>query len=66
MSWKVLTGDQSDVYAAVLWARLRQEGYEPTTEAASRCLRAHIHRGLNYLASGYNTKSVTDFATRWL
>lgn len=65
MTWKVLAGEHSDIYAALVWARTGQDGYELTQDAAARCLRAHLHRGLTYLASGYETRSISDFSSRW-
>lgn len=66
MSWKVFAGEYGDVYAALLSYRLTRDGYEESSDGASRFLRAHINRGLSYLSSGFDTKNVMDFADRWL
>ena len=64
--WKVLVGEHGDVYAAILLERARRDGFDATPEGAGRCIRAHIHRGLTYLASGNETRSLADFADRWV
>ena len=66
MAWKVLVGDHGDVYAAIVLERASRDGFDVTAEGAGRCIRAHIHRGLTYLASGNETRSLADFADRWV
>jgi DNA sulfur modification protein DndE len=66
MTWKVFAGEQSDIYAALTLMRARQDGFPDTTDGVAACLRAHLHRGLGYLASGTNTRSLSDMVTRWL
>ena len=66
MTWKVFAGEQSDVYASLTLMRARQDGFPDTPDGVAACLRAHLHRGLGYLASGTNTRSLSDMVTRWL
>jgi DNA sulfur modification protein DndE len=66
MTWKVFAGDQSEVFSALTMIRARQDGFPLTPEGLANCLRAHLHRGLTYLASGKETKSISDLAKRWL
>jgi DNA sulfur modification protein DndE len=66
MTWKVFAGDQSEIYAALIYLRARKDDFPITPEGIAACLRAHIHRGLGYLASGTNTRSLSDFTKRWL
>ena len=66
MTWKVFAGEQSDVYAALTLMRARQDGFPETPDGVAACLRAHLHRGLGYLASGTNTRSLSDMVARWL
>lgn len=66
MTWKVFAGDQSEIYAALTYFRANQDGFPATPEGHASCLRAHLHRGLGYLASGNNTRSLPDLANRWL
>ena len=64
IAWKVFSGDLGDVITALLRLRLNQEDGEIIPECAS-ALRAHVTRGLGYLASGTDTKSIADFIARW-
>lgn len=66
MTWKVFAGDQSDIYAVLATMRARVDGVGDTEEAIGGCVRAHLHRGLGYLASGTATRSLSDLTTRWL
>jgi DNA sulfur modification protein DndE len=66
MTWKVFAGDQSETFSALILMRARKDGFPLNSEGAANCLRAHLHRGLAYLASGKETKSLSDFAKRWL
>lgn len=66
MTWKVFAGDQSDIFIALILMRVRKDGFPITSEGIANCLRAHMHRGLTYLSSGKETKSISDFAKRWL
>lgn len=66
MTWKVFAGDQSDIYAAITYLRARQDGFPDNPDGVAACLRAHIHRGLGYLASGTGTRSISDMASRWI
>jgi len=66
MTWKVFSGEMSEVFSALTWLKVRQDGYPVSADGASSCLRAHLHRGLAYLASGKDTRSISDFETRWI
>jgi DNA sulfur modification protein DndE len=66
MTWKVFSGDQSEIYSALCLNRAIKDGFPLGQEGAAACLRAHVHRGLTFLASGKDTKSISDLATRWL
>jgi len=65
MTWKVFAGENSEIFAALNTLRAANDGYEATQEGLGACLRAHIHRGLGYLASGTQTRSISDFILRW-
>lgn len=65
MTWKVFSGEMSELFSALTWQKVRHEGLVISSEGAALCLRAHLHRGLSYLASGKETKSLTDFVSRW-
>lgn len=65
IAWKVFAGDLADVLAALI--RLRIDGHDEHGESESAlAIRAHVTRGLGYLASGTETKSIADFTRRWL
>jgi DNA sulfur modification protein DndE len=66
MTWKVFSGEHGDIYSALCWQRARKDGYPEGLDGAASCLRAHLHRGLSFLASGKETKTLSDLATRWL
>ncbi len=66
MTWKVFSGEHGDVYSALCWMRAKKDGFPESTDGAAACLRAHLHRGLSYLASGKETRTLSDLATRWL
>lgn len=66
MTWKVFSGELSDLFAAMCIIRASKDGFGETPDGVARCLRSHLHRGLGYLASGNETKSIADFGTRWL
>lgn len=66
MTWKVFSGDHGDIYSALCWLRAKKDGFPEGTDGAAACLRAHLHRGLSYLASGKETRTLSDLATRWL
>lgn len=66
MSWKVFSGEYAEIYAALCWHRLAADGLPNNPDAAAACLRAHIHRGLSYLAAGTDTKTLPDFLNKWL
>jgi DNA sulfur modification protein DndE len=65
MTWKVFAGDQDEILGALILLRTEKDGLGRSTDGASRCLRAHINRGLSFLASGKDTKSIGDFTERW-
>jgi len=65
IAWKVFAGDLSDVLTSLIRMRLHSDQNTTENEAAV-ALRAHVTRGLGYLASGTETKSISDFVTRWV
>jgi len=66
MTWKVFAGDQSEIFSALTLIKARQDGFPINSDGLAICLRAHLHRGLAYLSSGKETKSISDLAKRWL
>jgi DNA sulfur modification protein DndE len=66
MTWKVFAGEEVDTYSALIHLRATQDGLDPNEDGLSNCLKSHLHRGLSYLASGQDTRSITDFVQRWV
>ena len=66
MTWKVFSGEESDSLSALIRIRAVSDGFASEAEGESNCLKAHLHRGLSYMASGKETRSITDFVERWL
>jgi DNA sulfur modification protein DndE len=65
MTWKVFAGEESDLYAALIITRASKDGFTDLNDALGKCLRAHVNRGLSYLSSGTETRSISDFLRRW-
>lgn len=65
MSWKVFAGEQSEMFSSLVINRAIIDGYADSPEERAEYLRAHIARGLDYLGSGYETKSIGAFLVRW-
>lgn len=65
MTWKVFAGEQSDIFASLVMNHAIKDGYDDSPEDRAEYLRAHITRGLDYLGSGYETKSIGMFLVRW-
>ena len=66
MSWKVFAGESSDELAAVIYQRTAIDGFAEHPDGAAQCLRAHLHRGLGYLASEKDISGISGFLKRWL
>jgi DNA sulfur modification protein DndE len=65
IAWKVFAGDLSDSLCALFHMRISADDASAATDCAS-LIRSHVTRGLGYLASGTDTKSIADFTRRWL
>ena len=66
MSWKVFAGENSDPLAAVIFQRAAADGFADSPDGAALCLRAHLHRGLGYMASEVGDLGIAGFTRRWL
>ena len=64
IAWRVFAGDLSDALIALTRMRLHSDG-ESGDAAGAAAIRAHVTRGLGYLASGTDTKNIADFLVRW-
>lgn len=65
IAWKVFVGDLSEPIVSLLDMRLHRDGEGRDAERAG-VLRAHVTRGLGYLASGSETKTMSEFVERWV
>lgn len=65
IAWKVFSGEEGDTIAALLLLRSISDGFGVDGDGPANCLKSHIHRGLSYMASGQDTRSITDFMERW-
>ncbi len=63
--WKIFAGDLGPALVALLRMRQRDEADIAGADAGG-AVRAHVTRGLGYLASGTETKSIADFIRRWI
>jgi DNA sulfur modification protein DndE len=66
MSWKVFAGESADQLAAIIFQRASADGFTDSPDGAALCLRAHLHRGLGYLASEKEINGISGFLSRWL
>ena len=66
ISWRVFSGENSELYSAMIYMRCLQDGLETSPEELSHCIRDHIHRGLGFLCSGKNSLPIDLFLKRWL
>ena len=64
IAWKVFAGELDKVVLSMVSMRIYQDGVGSDAEQAN-VLRSHVTRGLGYLASGTDTKSIADYVTRW-
>ena len=65
MAWKVFAGHESDILCSLVIHRAFQDGLNDDRESINTCLKSHIHRGLSYIASGKDTRSITNFLAKW-
>lgn len=65
MTWRVFAGEQSDIFAVLLQQRCEVDGFGDSVEDRSECLRSHLARGLDYLGSGNDTRTIAAFLSRW-
>ena len=58
MTWKVFGGKNSDIYLALLKERCIKDGLDTNEDTLLNQLKLHIHRGINYMASNKELKSI--------
>lgn len=60
MSWEVFGGEYQDIYEALIRQKCLHDGLEDDPATLHRYFRAHLHRGISYLASSNFLKSTSD------
>ena len=66
MTWKIFGGENAHYYSALLLNSRLHERKGAAALDNSALLHAHIRRGLGYLASGADTRSIELLVSRWL
>ena len=66
IAWKVFAGEIGDTLALIVYQRAHQDGIGEEPEAVAQYVRAHLERGLGYLASEREIKEIGSFLGRWL
>ncbi len=66
MSWKVFAGENADQLSAIIFMRASVDGFTDSPDGVALCLRAHLHRGLGYMASEVGDLGIAGFIRRWL
>jgi DNA sulfur modification protein DndE len=66
MTWKVFGGENAQYYCALLANSRLHDSKGTAAMDDSALLHAHIRRGLGYLASGADTRSIELLISRWL
>ena len=59
MAWQTFGGPSADLYAAILRARCDTDNIAHTPDAVAEQFRLHLHRGIAYLASTDDTKTLS-------
>ena len=66
IAWKVFGGEIGDVLALLVHQRAHLDGISKEPEAIAHYLRAHLERGLSYLATERGACRIGTFLDRWL
>ncbi len=66
MTWKVFGGESANYFSALLLNSRRHEDKGAASLDDSALIHAHIRRGLGFLASGADTRSIELLVSRWL
>ena len=60
MTWQVFGGEYSELYWALLKARCAKDGIALDDESIAQQFRLHLHRGIGYLATPNQIKTISD------
>jgi DNA sulfur modification protein DndE len=64
MTWKVFSGEQSEIYLALLKARCLQDGLDISDETLTTQFRLHLHRGIGYLFADKKMRDISGLFRR--
>ena len=60
MTWQVFGGEYSELYWALVKARCVRDGLPADEESVAQQFRLHLHRGIGYLATPNQIKTISD------
>ncbi|EAW35674.1 DNA sulfur modification protein DndE [Lyngbya sp. PCC 8106] len=60
MTWRVFSGELSDVFIAALKYRCCQDGLGTDRQTLAEQLRLHLHRGIGYLAEEVQVNEIEE------
>lgn len=60
MSWKVFSGEMSEIFTSMLKQRCRNDGLPIDDETLAKQFRFHLHRGIAHLSGEKNLRSIAD------
>lgn len=66
MSWKVFSGDHSEILSYCMHIRAVRDGLEATADGLAATVRNHLHRGLGYLVADRDTNTLSEITNYWL
>jgi DNA sulfur modification protein DndE len=66
MDWSTFGGEYADIYWAILKQRCKQDGLGTSEETLEQQFRAHLHRGIGYLAGDRGLQSISDLVAKAL
>ncbi|WP_330205332.1 DNA sulfur modification protein DndE [Cyanobacterium sp. Dongsha4] len=61
MSWNTFGGEIAEILLLALIHRCYQDGFEINAETLNQQFRLHLHRGINYLVTDLESKTLSDF-----
>lgn len=64
IAWRVFGGVYHEIYLALIKQRCLQDGLELDHATVHEQFRLHLHRGLGYLASDRNIRSIGGLANK--
>lgn len=62
LTWQVFSGENADIYLAMLIERMMHDGTEITERELGRQFRLHLHRGIGYMATPGYIQNIADLA----